>query len=58
MQTTPFTDLGPEELLQKKEELLERYSAFQARNLTLDMTRGKPSPAQLDLAKDMLSAEI
>lgn len=58
MQTTPFTDLGPEELLHYKEELLERYRAFQARKLTLDMTRGKPSPAQLDLTKDMLGAEI
>ena len=30
------------------------YEAFRARGLKLDMTRGKPSPAQLALADDML----
>lgn len=36
--------------------LAERYAAFQAQNLALDMTRGKPCAAQLDLANDLLSA--
>lgn len=39
--------------------LLERarrdYAALQAQQLSLDLTRGKPSPAQLDLATGLLS---
>ena len=35
-------------------ELTDRYKAFQARDLSLDMTRGKPCAEQLDLANDML----
>lgn len=35
-------------------KLQARYSAKQALALSLDMTRGKPSPEQLDLSLDML----
>ena len=31
------------------------YEEFRARGLSLDITRGKPSPEQLDLANDLLS---
>lgn len=31
------------------------YAAFAGRGLSLDLTRGKPSPAQLDLANEMLT---
>jgi len=55
---TPYAELGTAELESLKEKLLERYGAFQAKNLALDMTRGKPSPEQLDLAMDMLTGEI
>jgi len=33
----------------------DRYQAFQARNLKLDMTRGKPGPELLDLSNPMLT---
>jgi len=55
---TPYEELNKAELEALKEKLLERYNDFQAKNLTLDMTRGKPSPEQLDLAMDMLTGEI
>jgi len=35
-------------------ELEARYAEFKARGLKLDMTRGKPSPEQLDLADALL----
>ncbi|MGE0386252.1 MAG: aminotransferase class I/II-fold pyridoxal phosphate-dependent enzyme [Gammaproteobacteria bacterium] len=38
----------------RREELGRRYDAFKARGLALDMTRGKPSPEQLDLSLPML----
>ena len=55
---TPYTDLNRAELKALKENLLSTYNAFQEKNLTLDMTRGKPSPEQLDLAMEMLTGEI
>jgi aspartate/methionine/tyrosine aminotransferase len=36
-------------------DLDRRYDAFKSRKLALDMTRGKPSPAQLDLASGLLT---
>jgi aspartate/methionine/tyrosine aminotransferase len=38
-----------------KQKLQERYDAFAAQKLSLDMTRGKPSSAQLDLAAGMIT---
>jgi len=35
--------------------LQDAYRAFQARGLKLNLTRGKPSPAQLDLSAELLS---
>jgi DNA-binding transcriptional MocR family regulator len=55
---TPYTDLNRVELEALKESLLSTYNAFQEKKLTLDMTRGKPSPEQLDLAMEMLAGEI
>ncbi|WP_106267820.1 MULTISPECIES: aminotransferase class I/II-fold pyridoxal phosphate-dependent enzyme [Isoptericola] len=36
-------------------ELREQYAALQARGLSLDLTRGKPSAEQLDLSEELLS---
>jgi len=55
---TSYAELNTAELDALKEKLLKRYGIFQKKKLTLDMTRGKPSPAQLDLAMDMLTGEI
>lgn len=50
----PYKDRSPDELRQLAAELDERYSALAARKLDLDMTRGKPCAAQLDLSADLL----
>jgi len=42
-------------MLQLSQRIREAYDAFKARGLKLDLTRGKPSPAQLDLSVEMLS---
>jgi len=55
---TPYAELSITELQALREELLARYNAFQEKSLTLDMTRGKPSPEQLDLAMEMLTGNI
>ncbi len=36
-------------------QLQENYDAFKGRGLKLDLTRGKPSPAQLELSAALLS---
>ena len=38
----------------KLNALIERYEAFKARGLRLDMSRGKPEARQLDLSLPML----
>ena len=48
-----YRGMTREELLAERKELNERYEKCKALNLTLDMTRGKPSPAQLDLSNDI-----
>src|SRR5271157_1653692 len=35
--------------------LQKAYDAFKAKGLKLNLTRGKPSPAQLDLSAELLS---
>jgi len=47
---TDFQRLGPQELKENQQRLQERYRKFQTQHITLDMTRGKPCPEQLDLA--------
>lgn len=50
----PYQELSREELLALEEELQKAYEAFKNRNLKLDMSRGKPSKAQLDLSMGMM----
>jgi DNA-binding transcriptional MocR family regulator len=50
-----FQTLSPADRATLEQQLQARYDAFKARGLKLDMTRGKPSSAQLDLANHMLA---
>ena len=52
---TNFKNLDARELEERRAELMARYQGFQSRNLQIDMTRGKPSPEQLDLSMGMLA---
>ncbi len=55
-----YKDLSVEELKVVKEELEKQFAEIKAQNLQLDMSRGKPSKAQLDLSMgmmDVLSSE-
>lgn len=51
---TPYADLSPDQLAVELGTLREEYAALQAKGLTLDLTRGKPAPDQLDLSEDLL----
>ena len=56
----PYRELSVEELTVLKKELEQRFDEIKAKNLKLDMSRGKPSKAQLDLSMgmmDVLSSE-
>lgn len=55
---TDFKKLSEQERREAKEELLQRYAEFESRRMTLDMTRGKPCPEQLDLSLGMLQGDI
>ncbi len=49
-----YSQLSKEELLQEKQTLEAAYEEAKARGLALDMSRGKPAPAQLDMGMDFM----
>jgi DNA-binding transcriptional MocR family regulator len=51
---TNLAQLRPDALTASSQQLQADYDAFKARGLKLDLTRGKPSPAQLDLSNGLL----
>ncbi|WP_448952922.1 aminotransferase [Labrys neptuniae] len=50
-----LAELRPDALAALHGELTRDYEALKDRKLSLDMTRGKPAPEQLDLAEGMLA---
>ncbi|QKE83809.1 aminotransferase class I/II-fold pyridoxal phosphate-dependent enzyme [Arthrobacter sp. NEB 688] len=52
---TPLAERSPEELRAFADEQRAAYTALRERGLSLDLTRGKPSPEQLDLAERLLT---
>ena len=53
MKSTPYRDRTRAELLAEKEQVQTRYEELKGRGLKLDMSRGKPGKAQLDMVMDM-----
>lgn len=51
---TPLETLSRDDLVALRRRIEEQYGAFRARGLHLDLTRGKPSPEQLDLSNPLL----
>ena len=51
----PLSDLSHDELAAVRAEQVLAYEALVGRGLKLDMTRGKPSSAQLDLSNELLT---
>lgn len=51
---TAYKDLSREELLEIKKKLEKEFDKVRAQGLHLDMSRGKPSKAQLDLSRGMM----
>ena len=53
--TTRYADMDTDRQREELDALRERYAAFQAKGLALNMARGKPASVQLDLASEMLT---
>lgn len=54
---TDFRKMSEQKRQEMKAQLMARYREFKDRQITLDMTRGKPCTEQLDLALGMLAGE-
>ena len=50
---TELRNLSQGDLTNLRSQLASEYGAYKARNLKLDMTRGKPSSTQLDLSNEL-----
>lgn len=50
-----FQSLGRDDVRDRHESLLRDYAGLRAKQLALDLTRGKPSPEQLDLSNGLLT---
>ena len=55
---TMIDTLTPPERKAAQNELGRRYREYQSRRISLDMTRGKPCPEQLDLSLGMLESAV
>lgn len=51
----PLHNMGVEELRSYHTSIRQRYDAFAARGVKLNLTRGKPSAAQLDFCNELLA---
>ncbi|MDO5540145.1 MAG: aminotransferase [Eubacteriales bacterium] len=51
---TAYKDMSKEQLLAQKAALEKQFEEIKAQNLSLDMSRGKPSKAQLELSNGMM----
>ena len=49
-----YKEMSKEQLLHEKDMLEQKFKEVQAKNLKLDMSRGKPSAAQLNLSNGMM----
>ena len=52
---TAYANMTAEQLQQEYQAVTGRFEALKAKNLKLDMSRGKPGKAQLDLVSDILT---
>lgn len=50
----PYAELSRDELLRLKDEFTKEYEEEKEKGLKLDMSRGKPSSAQLDISMPMM----
>jgi len=51
---TPYVEMTQEELLKEKVALEKEYEEVKKKGLKLDMSRGKPAAAQLDISMEMM----
>ena len=49
-----YREMSEEQLREEQKQLQAAYDAFQARGLSLDMSRGKPGAEQLDISMGMM----
>lgn len=51
----PYREMSREELLSLKADLEKQFEDAKGKGLKLDMSRGKPTPAQLDMVMDLMN---
>lgn len=53
-----YADMSSEQLSARYAELLKEYNGYKARELSLDLSRGKPNAVQLDASQRLMDVEL
>ena len=53
-----YSEMSRDQLCKEREAVLHKYNELKAKNISLDLSRGKPNAEQLDVSRALLSVDL